>query len=114
VVAVAQEAGLSEGRYSYAFQSRLGRDRWLEPSTVDTLQRLARSGVRKLVVMCPSFVADCLETLEEIGIRGRETFCEAGGESLTLVPCLNTHPIWMEELAGIITTQARWSAISSS
>jgi protoporphyrin/coproporphyrin ferrochelatase len=103
VEAVAREAGLESGRYSYAFQSRLGRDKWLKPSTVDTLEQLARNGVRKLVVMCPSFVADCLETLEEIGMRGRETFRNAGGESLTLVPCLNTHPGWMDALAGLVS-----------
>jgi protoporphyrin/coproporphyrin ferrochelatase len=101
MAAVAREAGLEEGRYSYAFQSRLGRDRWLQPSTAETLTQLARSGVRKLAVMCPSFVADCLETLEEIGIRGRDTFREAGGESLILVPCLNTHPVWLDALADL-------------
>jgi ferrochelatase len=99
MAAVAHEAGLQEGRYSYAFQSRLGRDRWLQPFTVEALTQLARNGVRKLAVMCPSFTADCLETLEEIGIRGRNTFREAGGDSLTLVPCLNTHPMWLDALA---------------
>jgi ferrochelatase len=99
MAAVAREAGLKEGNYSYSFQSRLGRDRWLQPSTVETLKLLAGRGVRKLAVICPSFVADCLETLEEIGIRGRNTFREAGGESLTLVPCLNTHPVWLDVLS---------------
>jgi ferrochelatase len=101
VAAVAREARLADGSYSYAFQSRLGRDRWLKPSTVETLENLAGNGVRKLVVMCPSFVTDCLETLEEIGIRGRDTFQNAGGESLTLAPCLNADPRWMDEFAAI-------------
>lgn len=101
VAALARELALPEGRYSHAFQSRLGRDRWLEPATADVLARLGSGGVRRLVVMCPSFVTDCLETLEEIGIRGRETFLQAGGDSLTLVPCLNTHPVWMDALADL-------------
>lgn len=99
VAALACELGLPEGRFSHAFQSRLGRDRWLEPATTDVLARLARQDVRRLVVMCPSFVTDCLETLEEIGIRGRETFLHAGGSSLSLIPCLNAHPVWMDALA---------------
>lgn len=102
VTAVARELKLDKSRYTFAFQSRLGRDKWLEPSTVDTLTILAEKGVRKLLVVCPSFVTDCLETLEEIGIRGRETFREAGGESLTLIPCLNTDPEWMDELARLV------------
>ena len=102
VAAVAREAGLAEGRYSHAFQSRLGRDQWLKPATVDVLGQLARNGVRKLVVVCPSFVTDCLETLEEIGLRGSEAFRKAGGESLALVPCLNADPLWMDELARLL------------
>ena len=60
---------------------------------------LAGKGVKRLVVLCPAFVTDCLETLEEIGIRGKEVFFEAGGESLELVPCLNDDPAWVEVLA---------------
>jgi ferrochelatase len=104
VSAVTRQLGLPESRYTYAFQSRLGRDKWLEPSTVDALTELGKKGVRKLLVVCPSFLADCLETLEEIGIRGRETFHQAGGQSLTLVPCLNADPGWMDELALLATT----------
>jgi len=94
-------AGLGPDQYSVAFQSRLGRAKWLEPSTADTLERLAQNGVRRLLVMCPAFVTDCLETLEEIALQGAETFKEAGGESLTLIPCLNDHGQW----AGVV---ARW------
>jgi len=89
------KAGLKPDQYSVAFQSRLGRAKWLEPSTVDTLEKLARSGVKKLLVMCPAFVTDCLETLEEIALQGSEIFKQAGGESLTLIPCLNDHEQWV-------------------
>ncbi len=92
--------------WSVAFQSRLGRDPWLQPYTDFEITRLARAGVRRLLVLCPAFVSDCLETLEEIGMRGRESFIEAGGEDLTLIPCLNERPEWIEALAAMI--QARW------
>ena len=95
---VARRLSLSPGHYSVAFQSRLGKDAWLKPATDERLTALARSGVRRLVVMCPSFVSDCLETLEEIGIRGRETFLAAGGTHFVLVPCLNDHPAWISAL----------------
>ena len=85
-------------RYSVAFQSRLGREAWLQPYADTELVRLAKDGIRKLVVICPAFVADCLETIEEIGMRGRNTFLSAGGEQFTLIPCLNEHPLWIEAL----------------
>ncbi len=94
----AERAALPDDAYSVSFQSRLGRDKWLEPATSDELVRLAREGVRRLRVICPAFVSDCLETLEEIGIRGRETFLEAGGEDFELIPCLNDHPLWIRAL----------------
>ena len=90
-----EKAGLKPEQYSVAFQSRLGRAKWLEPSTVQTLEELAQSGVKKLLVMCPAFVTDCLETLEEIELQGSEIFEQAGGESLTLIPCLNDHEQWV-------------------
>ncbi|PJE79705.1 Ferrochelatase [invertebrate metagenome] len=86
------------GRYTVAFQSRLGRAKWLEPTTSSVLTQLAQQGNKKVLVICPSFVADCLETLEEIGIAGRKTFMEAGGESLELIPCLNEHPAWVNQM----------------
>lgn len=92
----AETAGISANRYSVAFQSRLGRDAWLKPFTSVELVRLAGAGVQRLLVICPSFTADCLETLEEIGLRGQSAFCAAGGTSLTLIPCLNVHPGWVE------------------
>lgn len=91
-------AGLRLEQYSVAFQSRLGRAKWLEPATETLLKELAGKGVKKLLVLCPAFVTDCLETLEEIEIQGTQTFRDAGGESLTLVPCLNAHPQWVDTL----------------
>ncbi|MBU1331349.1 MAG: ferrochelatase [Gammaproteobacteria bacterium] len=96
--AFAAGMGLRPEQWSVSFQSRLGRDKWIEPYTEARLDELAAQGVKKLLVMCPAFVADCIETLEEIGDRGREQFVEAGGESLQLVPCLNTHPAWVAAL----------------
>ena len=95
-----EKAGLEPGQYSVAFQSRLGRAKWLEPSTVDTLEELAQNGVKKLLVMCPAFVTDCLETLEEIELQGSEIFEKAGGESLTLIPCLNDNDQWVSVISG--------------
>ena len=108
-----EAAGLSEDRYSIAFQSRLGREPWLRPYTDAVIPSLARRGVRKLLVICPSFVADCLETLEEIGIRGREAFRAAGGEELRLIPCLNTHPMWISALENIVTRWAETGNVST-
>lgn len=94
----AERAGLKPGQWSVSFQSRLGRAKWIEPYTETRLDELAKAGVKKLLVMCPAFVADCIETLEEIGDRGREQFQQAGGEELVLVPCLNEHPQWVSAL----------------
>lgn len=95
-------AGIPANRCSVAFQSRLGKDVWIGPATDQELQRLAREGVRRIRVICPAFVTDCLETLEEIGMRGRETFLQAGGEDFRLIPCLNEHPAWIRALAGMV------------
>ena len=84
---------------STSFQSRLGRLPWLTPYTDKCIEAIAQRGVRDLVVACPAFVVDNLETLEEIGIQGRQTFLDAGGEELTLVPCLNTNPDWVSMLS---------------
>lgn len=94
----AKRLGLLEGTWSVSFQSRLGRAKWIEPYTEARLDELAGMGVKKVLVMCPAFVADCIETLEEIGDRGRELFREAGGEDLVLVPCLNDDPQWARAL----------------
>jgi ferrochelatase len=96
--AFASRLGLRPEQWSVSFQSRLGRAKWIEPYTETRLDQLGKQGVKKLLVMCPAFVADCIETLEEIGDRGLEQFQAAGGESLQLVPCLNDHPSWVAAL----------------
>jgi ferrochelatase len=99
---MAQRLHLPAAGYSVSFQSRLGRTPWIRPYTDLLIPELAKRGVRRLVVLCPSFVADCLETLEEIGIRARQSFKTAGGEELWLVPSLNSHPAWVRAVAGIV------------
>jgi ferrochelatase len=101
VTRFANAAELPPGSYSFSFQSRLGKDKWLEPSTHDQIIRLAHAGVRKLSVICPAFTVDCLETLEEIGIRGKQTFLAEGGAEFNLIPCLNDHPVWVNSLSAM-------------
>ncbi|WOE78587.1 ferrochelatase [Pseudomonas protegens] len=101
--ALAEYLGLAQGSWSVSFQSRLGRAKWIEPYTEARLDELAKQGVKKVMVMCPAFVADCIETLEEIGDRGREQFREAGGEELVLIPCLNDDPQWAQALNTLCT-----------
>lgn len=96
---VAATLKLPENKFSSSFQSRLGSDEWIKPFTVEELQSLPAKGIKKLLVVCPAFVSDCLETLEEMGIQGKETFLNAGGESFELIPCLNTHPSWTKTFA---------------
>ena len=100
--AFVEAAGIPADKFSVSFQSRLGRDPWLKPYTDFELPRLAGNGVKKLLVICPAFVSDCLETLEEIAMRGRETFLEAGGTGFDLIPCLNEHPRWLDALEKIV------------
>ena len=102
MAAFVKQAGVPEGKYSISFQSRLGRDPWLKPYTDYELPRLAQRGVKKLLVICPAFVSDCLETLEEIGMRGRESFLAAGGTEFALIPCLNEHPLWLAALEKMV------------
>jgi ferrochelatase len=99
--ALTAAAGIPKEKWSLAFQSRLGRETWLSPYTDHKLAELAKQGVQRLLVICPAFVSDCLETIEEIGIRGKETFLEAGGKEFRQIPCLNEHPLWIEALAGM-------------
>ena len=106
VEAFVKLAGIPAEKYSVSFQSRLGRDPWLKPYTDYELPRLASEGKKKMLVICPAFVSDCLETLEEIGIRGRETFLEAGGKEFAQIPCLNEHPLWIEALQGMVASFA--------
>jgi ferrochelatase len=100
---VAKELGLDAGTYSTAFQSRLGRTPWIKPYTDHVLADLGRKGVKRLAVFSPSFVADCLETLEEMTIRGAETFREAGGGELRLIPALNSADVWVRAAADLIS-----------
>jgi ferrochelatase len=104
--ALAARLALPEGLSSVTFQSRLGRTPWIQPYTDVALLRLASQGKKRLVVFCPAFVADCLETLEEIGIRGKHDFVAAGGEDLTLVPSLNDSPAWVDAVIGLVRRQA--------
>jgi ferrochelatase len=101
--AFVEKAGIPREKYSVSFQSRLGKDPWLKPYTDFELERLAKQGVKKLLVICPAFVSDCLETIEEIGMRGRETFLQAGGKEFDQIPCPNEHPLWIDTLAGMIS-----------
>jgi len=96
---LARRAGLDPARYSISFQSRLAGEPWLEPFTDHELARLPKTGVRRLLVICPSFVADCLETLEEIRMTGERTFQDSGGEYFAQIPCLNDHPAYVDFLA---------------
>lgn len=98
VAAFVKLAGIPAGKFSVSFQSRLGKDPWLKPYTDFELAEFPKRGVKKLLVICPAFVADCLETLEEIAIRGRETFLSAGGKEFAQIPCLNEHPLWIAAL----------------
>ena len=103
----AAKAGINPDKYEYSFQSRLGREEWLKPYTDFRLRDLPKEGVKKLLVLSPAFTADCLETLEEMAEEGKETFLHAGGESYTLIPCLNDHPAFVAWTAGRIE---RWLA----
>jgi len=91
-------AGVPPEKYSVSFQSRLGKDPWLKPYTDYELPRLANEGKKRMLVICPAFVSDCLETIEEIGMRGYEEFAAGGGKDFTRIPCMNEHPAWIEAL----------------
>ncbi|NYT60779.1 ferrochelatase [Alcaligenaceae bacterium] len=93
--------GINQDQWTMSFQSRLGRTKWIEPYTDATLESLAAQGKKRLLVMCPAFVADCVETLEEIGLEGRNTFQSAGGDTLTLIPCLNDQSQWVQALVSL-------------
>lgn len=99
---IAGRMDLMRDRYSVAFQSRLGRTPWIKPYTDVIYEELPKRGVKKVAVICASFVADCLETLEEVQIRGEEQFRAAGGEELRLVPSLNSEDFWSQSVASWI------------
>lgn len=99
---LAEQCKLQLEEYEVAFQSRLGRTEWVGPDIEATFKKLRAKNITRIMVSCPSFVADCLETLEEIGIRAKEQWLALGGESFHLVPCLNASPSWVEALAHYI------------
>ncbi len=107
---VAEQLGLQEGEYLTTFQSRFGREEWLKPYTDDTLKALPGEGVKSVQVVCPGFSADCLETIEEIGIENRDYFMAAGGERYEYIPCLNASESHVSALTGLIGEElAGWT-----
>ena len=105
--ALVRALDLSDGGYDTSFQSRLGNTPWIKPYTDERLPELVAQGVKRLAVMCPAFVADCLETIEEIGMRAKEDWVAAGGEDLLLVPSLNSEPVWADAVVQIVKDSAR-------
>lgn len=99
---LAQRLGLPPERCLVTFQSRFGRAEWLQPYTDRTLEKLGREGTGRVDVVCPGFVSDCLETLEEISIEARRTFIDAGGKEFRYIPCLNDHPAFVAALASLV------------
>jgi ferrochelatase len=98
---LADRLGLDESQYKVTFQSRFGRAEWLQPYTEPTLQELGKAGVKRVDAVCPGFVSDCIETLEEIAMEGRQAFLNAGGQEFQYIPCLNDQHEWIAALAAI-------------
>jgi ferrochelatase len=96
---IVERLQIPKEKVGFSFQSRLGREEWLKPYTAVRLEELPKEGVKKLLVVCPAFVSDCLETLEEIAVAGKESFLHAGGEEYTFIPCLDIQPLWIKALA---------------
>ncbi|HJP29786.1 MAG TPA: ferrochelatase [Candidatus Latescibacteria bacterium] len=103
---LAEALGLQPEQWVQGFQSRFGKEEWLQPYTEDLLAALPAEGVQTIMAACPGFTADCLETLDEIGHEGAATFREVGGAELHLAPCLNAHPRWLDAMASIIRSEA--------
>ena len=104
-ILVAEKLGLPKEKFSFSFQSRLGADAWLQPYSIVQFEKFPKQGIKKLVVVCPAFVSDCLETLEEIQEEGREDFMKYGGEEFTVIPCLNEREDWMITIANLVNEQ---------
>ncbi|EFH22450.1 ferrochelatase [Neisseria polysaccharea ATCC 43768] len=98
---LAEALNLTEDEYVVSFQSQFGRAKWITPSTQDLFNKLPKQGVTALDVFCPGFLADCLETMEEIALMGREQFYEAGGKNYRYIPCLNDNPDWIDALVAL-------------
>ncbi len=95
---VCEKLGILKEKYGISFQSKLGRAEWLKPSTTATMEELPAKDIKDIMVICPAFISDCLETLEEVAIRERENFMNAGGKSFTFIPCLNIEKTWVETI----------------
>lgn len=104
---IAEQLGLTPNEYLTTFQSRFGRDPWLQPYTDETLKALPKQGVKSVQIICPGFSSDCLETIEEIGGENCEYFLEAGGERYEYIPCLNAEPDHIELMRTLIEEQAK-------
>ena len=99
---VAEYLGIPKEQHSVSFQSKLGRSEWLKPATTARMDELPKEGIKDLLVVCPSFVSDCLETLEEIAIREKENFMKAGGETFAFIPCMNVQPAWIDAVIKLL------------
>ena len=93
---VIKKLGLPKEKVMVTFQSRLGKDKWMEPYTDETLESIGKKGIKNLAIVCPAFVSDCLETLEEISVEGKELFLHGGGENFHYIPCLNDEDRWID------------------
>jgi ferrochelatase len=106
---VTDQLNIPQAKWGFSFQSRLGRDPWLQPYTAARLAELPKEGVKNILVVCPAFVSDCLETLEEIAEQGKEIFLHNGGQRFEMIPCLNAHPLWVSALAKWISEYTKGS-----
>lgn len=111
--AIVAKLGLEPEQYTTAFQSRLGPDAWAQPYTIKTIEEQAEKGAKRLLVFSPAFVADCLETIIEIGTEYQEEFEEMGGEHVDLVPSLNDDPRWIRTVADMVLEQQPGAASSA-
>lgn len=105
---LATAVGLNTNAYSVSFQSRLGKTPWIKPYTDELLIELRKKNIQHIAIVCPSFVADCLETLEEINIRAKEQWQSLGGKTLITIPCLNAEPLWVHALAEMISVKSKF------
>ena len=109
---LAEALALNTSQYAVCFQSRFGKAKWLTPYTATTLAQLGKEQMQRVDVVCPGFVSDCLETLEEIAMEGKDTFLQAGGKEFHYIPCLNERSDWIQALADITCTHLQgWSNI---
>jgi len=111
---LAQKLSLTKQQFTVSYQSRLGRLPWLRPYTDQVLAEFPNQGIKHLVVACPAFIADNLETLEELGMRGRDTFLAAGGKTFHLIPCLNDDSAWVRALSNLVKNQIATASLETS